>query len=133
MLSLILKFLSGGIVGQFTGPLLEAYNARLKATNDAERLAADLTIKRLEAARDIALAEAADRWSATRIGRLLIVVPFGLWWTAIYAVQILNPWFGLSLVVIDVPPHINQMATILIPAILLGDAGALVARRIGGR
>lgn len=133
MLATIISILGGGIVKQFTGPLLDAYNARLKAQNDAERLAADLVIKRLEAARDIALAEAADRWSATRIGRMLIVVPFGLWWTAIYAVQILNPWFGLSLVVVDVPPHINQMATILIPAILLGDAGALVARRIGGR
>lgn len=131
MLSFILKFLSGGIVGQFTGPLLEAYNARLKAQNDQQRLDADLTIKRLEAARDIALAEAADRWSAVRIGRLLIVAPFGIWWSAIFLVQILNPWLGLNLVVIDVPPHINEMARILIPAILIGDAGALLARKVG--
>lgn len=130
MLSLILNFLGGGIVGQFTKPLLEAYEARLKAQNDAQRIEADMTIARLEAARDIAVAEAADRWSATRVGRWLIVVPFGLWWFAIFAIQIINPWFGLSLVVIDVPPHIMEMAKILVPAIVIGDAAALTARKI---
>lgn len=130
ILSLIFNFLSGGIVGQFTKPLLEAYEARLKAQNDHERLEADMTISRLEAARDIALAEAADRWSATRVGRWLIVVPFGLWWAAIFAVQVINPWFGLSLVVIDVPAHIMEMAKILVPAIVIADVGALTARKI---
>ena len=67
---------------------------------------------------------------STRLGRLLIVIPFGLWWAAIYMVQILNPWFGLHLVVVDVPPRINDMALVLIPAIVIGDAGALLARRL---
>jgi len=133
MLTTILSWLSGGVIKQFTGPLVDAYQARLKAKNDTQRLEADLTIKRLEAARDIALAEAHDRWSAVRLGRLLIVIPFGLWWTAIYTVQIVNPWFGWALVVVDVPQHINDMATILIPAIVIGDAGALIGRKIGGR
>ncbi len=122
--------LLGGIVEKFTAPLLAAYQAKLAAETDSERLAADEAIKGIEAARDIALAEAADRWSATRLGRLLIVIPFGLWWAAIYLVQILNPWLGLSLVVIDVPPRINDMALVLIPAIVIGDAGALLARRL---
>ncbi len=122
--------LLGGIVEKFTAPLLSAYQAKLAAETDSERLAADEAIKGIEAARDIALAEAADRWSATRLGRLLIVIPFGLWWAAIYLVQILNPWLGLSLVVIDVPPRINDMALVLIPAIVIGDAGALLARRL---
>lgn len=130
MLSMILNFLGGGVIGQFTKPLLDAYQAKLNAKNESERLEADMTIARLEAARDIALAEASDRWSATRVGRWLIVVPFGLWWTAIFAVQIINPWFGLHLVVIDVPPHIMDMAKILVPAIVIGDAAALTARKI---
>jgi len=82
------------------------------------------------AARDIAVVEATDRWSATSVGRWLIVVPFGLWWAAIYIVQMLNPWLGLHLVVVDVPPRINDMAVVLIPAIVIGDVGALLARRI---
>lgn len=128
-MSWLLQLLGGGIIEKFTGPLLDAYKAKLNAANDADRVAAEQNIKGIEAARDIALAEAADRWSATRIGRWLIVVPFGLWWAAIYLVQIINPWFGLSLVVIDVPPRIHDMALILIPAIVLGDAFALVGRR----
>jgi hypothetical protein len=126
----LMRLLTGGVIEQFTKPLLEAHRMRLLARNDSERLEAEQAIAGLEVARDIALAEAQDRWSATRIGRLLIVVPFGLWWAAIYLVQILNPWFGLQLVVIDVPPRIHDMALILVPAIIIGDAGALVARKL---
>ncbi|WP_259667962.1 hypothetical protein [Rhizobium lentis] len=86
--------LLGGVIEKFTGPLLAAYQAKLSAETDHQRLAAEEAIKGIEAARDIAVAEAADRWSATSVGRWLIVVPFGLWWAAIYIVQMLNPWFG---------------------------------------
>ncbi len=130
MLRVILDWLGGGVIKQFTGPLLEAYQAKLRAQNDAERLDAELTIQRIEAARDIAVVEAGRAWSATSVGRWLIVVPFGLWWSAIYLVQIINPWFGLELVVIDVPPRIHDMAVILIPAIVIADAGALAARSL---
>lgn len=129
-MSWLISLLTGGLVEKFTGPLLDAYRAKLNAKNDSERLEAEQTIKRIEAARDIALAEAADRFSATRVGRWLIVVPFGLWWAAIYLVQIVNPWFGTSLIVVNVPSHIHDMALILIPAIVIGDAGALIARRL---
>ncbi len=130
MLKLILDWIGGGIIGQFTKPLIEAYELRLKAQNDAQRIEADLTIKRLEDARDIAVAEAADRWSATRGGRWLIVVPFGLWWFAIFMIQMLNPWFGLHLVVVEVPKDIMDMAKILVPAIVIGDAAALTVRKL---
>lgn len=133
MIGWLASLLTGGVIKQFTEPLLAAYNAKLTAQNDQQRIDADLTISKLEAARDIALAEAGDRWSATRIGRWMVVAPFGLWWAAIFLVQILNPWLGLSLVVVDVPSHIYDMAKILIPAIILGDAGALAVRKLGGR
>lgn len=127
----LLRLLAGGLIEKFTGPLERAWRAKLAAETDAQRLAADQAMKSIEAARDIALAEAADRWSATRVGRWLIVVPFGLWWAAICIVQIVNPWFGLSLVVVDVPPHIHNMALVLVPAIVIGDAGTFIARRLG--
>lgn len=133
MLSAILNWLGGGVIRQFTDPLLAAYQAKLNAKNDTERLDAELTITRIEAARDIAVAEAGRAWSATSVGRWLIVVPFGLWWSAIYLVQIINPWFGLDLVVIDVPERIHDMALVLVPAIVIADAGALAARSIGRR
>lgn len=128
-MSWFVGLLTGGIIQQFTGPLLEAHRLRLAAQNDSERLTAEKQIASLEAARDIALAEQSDRWSATRIGRLLIVVPFGVWWTAVFVVSILNPLFGWTLTIDDIPPRFWDIATILIPAVILGDAGALVARR----
>lgn len=129
----LLAFLTGGIVQQFTGPLVEAYKAKISAKNDTQRIEAEQTIAKLEAARDIALAEAQDRWSATRIGRWLIVTPWGIHWALIYIVSIINPNLGTSFVVQAVPTAVNDMALILIPAIILGDAGALVARKIGAR
>ena len=38
---------------------------------------------------------------------------------------------GLNLVVVTVPPDIQGMALVLVPAIVIGDAGALIARRFG--
>ena len=49
------------------------------------------------------------------------MVPYGLWWSAIFAVSIINPLFGLRLEIHDIPPDIKSMALVLIPAILLGD------------
>ncbi len=129
MLGLVLNWLSGGIVGQFTGPLLEAWKARLAAGTETERQEAEANLRRLEAARDLALAEMADRRSATRIGRLLIVVPFGLWWAAIFAVSVVNPLAGWGLVIHDLPPRVWDAAMVLVPAIVIADAGALALRR----
>lgn len=132
----ILSWLTGPIIEKFTAPLVEAYRLRLEAQNDSERLEAERYIAQLETSRSIALSEAHDRFSATRMGRTLIVVPYGLWWAALYLVQIANPWLfepvlGVTLVVYDVPQHINEMAKILIPAIVIGDATAFAARKLG--
>ena len=129
MFAALLKFLGGGIVGQFTGPLLEAYKVKLAADGDQQKLAAQRDIDAISTARDIAVADLQHRFSATAIGRMLIVLPFGLWWSAIFLIQIVNPWFGLSLVVVAVPPDIMAMANVLIPAIVIGDAGTFIASR----
>lgn len=125
MIAALGRWLLGGGVSAIGGQLRAAYEAKLKAQNDAERIAAEQTIARLEASREIAVIEASDRWSATRIGRLLIVVPFGVWWTMIFVDSVIAaPWD-----VLDLPPRVWSMAEILIPAILIADAGALVGRR----
>jgi hypothetical protein len=131
--SWLFGLLTSGVVSQFTEPLLEAHRQRLEAANDAERLAAEREIARLEVARDIAVAEQADRWSATRLGRLLIVIPFGIWWASVFVVSIVNPLFGWSLTIDDIPARFWEISVILIPAIILGDAGALAVRRFGRR
>lgn len=133
MLSAILSWLGGGVIKQFTGPLLAAYQAKLDAQNSEQRIEAEKTITSIEAARDIAVAEAGRAWSATSVGRWLIVVPFGLWWAALWLIQIINPWFGLHLVVVAVPPEIMEMAKVLVPAIVIADAGAFAARQFKGK
>lgn len=130
----LLKLLGGGIIGQITDPLLKAYERKVNAENDEARLAAEREIAALEAARDIAVEESRYAFSATRIGRLLIVVPFGIWWAALWLIQIVNPWimqpfFGVTLVVVELPPEVYNMAMVLVPAIVIGDAGALMAGR----
>ena len=122
MLSALLGFFGGPIARELRG----AYTDRLNAKNNSERIAADERIKVLEGAQQIASIEAADRWSATRIGRLLIVVPFGIWWSAIFVDSI----FSASWDVLALPADIMDMAKVLIPAILIADAGALVASRL---
>lgn len=109
--------------------LRRAYEAKLQAANDSDRIAAERDFERISAAIEMARIAAQDRLGATSIGRYLIVIPYGLWWAAIFLVQILNPWFGMNLVVIDVPPMIHDMAKVLIPAILIADVGQTVARR----
>jgi hypothetical protein len=54
VLSAILKWLGGGVIGQYTAPLLQAYQAKLNAEGSQAKLDAELTIERIEAARDIA-------------------------------------------------------------------------------
>lgn len=126
----LLRLLTGS--GGLVSALSRAWEAKLAAENSRARVEAEADIKRIEAAIEASKVAATDRWGATSLGRYLIVVPFGLWWAAIYLIQILNPWFGLSLVVVDVPPHVMDMARILVPAIVIADAGALTIRRLKG-
>ena len=63
------------------------------------------------------------------MGRWLIVCPWGIWWASIFAVSIINPLFGTGFTIDAVPSSIHEMALILIPAIVIADAGALFAKR----
>lgn len=130
MLRTILNWLGGGVIHQFTEPLLRAYEAKLNAQNNTEKLDAERDIQRIEAARAIALAEAGRAWSATSVGRWLIVVPWGLYWAYGCLIQIANPLFGWNLVLIALPPGWDDTAMVLVPAIVIADAGAFAVRRL---
>lgn len=119
------------LVGLFTGSgglgesMRKAYEAKLTAQNDAERIAAERDLERISAAVDMAKVAASDRWGATSIGRYLIVLPYGVWWTAIFIDSVFDmPWSILAL-----PPQIDGMAKVLIPAILIAEVGRTVIRR----
>ena len=119
MFGAIISWLTGGGFLGLSRELRGAYEAKLKAQNDSEKLEAERLISQIEAAQEIAAIEAHDRFSATRIGRLLIVVPYGIWWAAVCVVSTIG--VGDAYVVQDLPPRIHDMAQILIPAILIGS------------
>lgn len=61
MIGLVLKWLSGGGIQAIGAELRGAYEAKLKAQTDQEKLAAEETIARLEAQQSVLLAEQ-GRW-----------------------------------------------------------------------
>lgn len=74
VISAILSWLSGGIIGQLGKELREARKQELEAQNDHERLEAEKRVKELEAARDILIAEQGN--FITRSVRPLFAIPF---------------------------------------------------------
>lgn len=74
MLGGILSWLATGGIAAIGRELNRAYEARLAAQNDSERIAAEVTIKNLEAQRDSILAAQRDR--VERWVRIGFALPF---------------------------------------------------------
>lgn len=73
---MIAWLLSGGLSG-ITKALQQAYEARLRAQTDSEKLATDLKIRELEARRDVILTAQSDRFERwIRIGFALPFVAY---------------------------------------------------------
>lgn len=69
MLARILSWVASGGLSSITQALQEAYEARLRAQTDSEKLATDLKIRELESRRDVIIAAQADRYERwVRIG-----------------------------------------------------------------
>lgn len=124
-LSGIISWLTGGGVRMLVDRWAALEAERLKARNDEQRLFIEHQQARLDAHIRIAEAANADRWSATSVGRYLIVVPFGVWWTAIF----LDSIFSFEWDVLALPPAIMDLAVWLVPAIVAADVGRSWIRR----
>lgn len=69
MFARILAWVASGGLSGITTALQQAYEARLRAQTDSEKLATDLKIRELESRRDVILAAQADRYERwVRIG-----------------------------------------------------------------
>jgi hypothetical protein len=115
----VLKLVTGG--GGLADQLRLAHKDRIAAQTQTEVLVAQTRVHSIEASIAAARLANEDRWSATSLGRYLIVVPFGVWWTAVF----LDSTFGFAWDPLALPAKIDAMARILIPAIVIADAGAL--------
>lgn len=74
MIGAILSWLAGSGISAIGRQLNEAYQARLAARNNKQRIAADMEIARLEARRDVLVAE--QRSWTTRWIRPAFAIPF---------------------------------------------------------
>lgn len=72
----ILNWLIGGGINALAGPLERAYQAKLKAQNDADRLEAEKQIKFYEGQIELAQSASADPWWSPRVLMAYCVVVY---------------------------------------------------------
>lgn len=113
MIGLVLKWLGGGGIQAIGGELRAAYEAKLRAQTDAEKLAAEETIARLEAQQSILLAEQ-GRWLTAWV-RPMIALPFVIYlWKLIIYDKVLA-WGATD----NLSPELWQMMTVVVGAYFL--------------
>ena len=131
----LLNWISGGLAGALT----KAYELKLVAANDADRIQADVSIKAIEAQMAASAASAATVKEGMQhkvfwIPWLVAAVPCALW----FGWGMLDSTFnGALLDVSALPPQLKEYADIVFANIFYvggGVAGAsMLARAIGGR
>lgn len=113
MIGVVLKWLTGGGIKAIGGELRAAYEAKLKAQTDQEKLAAEETIARLEAQQSILIAEQ-GRWLTAWV-RPMIAAPFVIYiWKLVVYDKILG-WGATD----DLSPQLWQMMTVVVGAYFL--------------
>lgn len=131
-MTLLLQWLAGPLLRL----VLAHFDRRIAARGESERLSADLAARAIRSemearshARAVLLAEQGSFFTAARLGRLLFVVPLGLWWTAVIADSI----FSFSWNVAALPSPLDEWAGGILLSLFLVDGlqGAVRATRIG--
>ncbi|WP_186389969.1 MULTISPECIES: hypothetical protein [unclassified Stappia] len=129
------------LLALLAGPLLKALvglmERRLSAKEREGELAAELAVEEIRAemqaraeARKVLIAEQGHLLSAGRIGRLLFVLPLGVWWAAVIADSI----FRFSWNVAALPAPLDEWAGGIVLSLFLVDGAQGVARSLrGGR
>jgi hypothetical protein len=118
----LVSLITGPLLSSLTGPFLEAYKAKLAATNSRDAMAVELAVKEIDA-------EIAARAEATKI----MLIENGRWWTA--APRAIVCW-SFALYVAKCVIYDKMLGLGSTPA-LGGDiatwAGMLMAMWFGGR
>lgn len=113
--------LKGGLADT-TERLAEMFVDLQNAKTEIEKARIEKQIVQLKALHDIQKPQASRWWSPMQLGQYLIVIPFGLWWAAVFLVSIIKPLIVDGRWSIDdIPPHMWELAWWVIPAITLGS------------
>ncbi|MEP1934938.1 MAG: hypothetical protein ABJJ37_27000 [Roseibium sp.] len=126
MLGGLLKWLSVGILDR----LLSHLETRIDNETEQRRLDADIVREQIKGeilaraeARKVLIAESGHFWSAGRLGRLLFVVPLGIWWTAICLDSTFLFGWG-----VDEVPVLREWGGAIITSLFLVDGAQSVVR-----
>ena len=123
ILKTILSWATGGGIAAIGGELRAAYEAKLNAQTDQQKLAAEETIARLEAQQSILIAEQ-GRWLTAWV-RPMIALPFVLYlWKLIIWDKVLG-WGATD----DLSPNLWNMMTVVVGAYFLTRPIETVLRR----
>ncbi len=125
----ILRWLGELVLGPILNTGLDAWKAKLQSDNEHERIEAERFFARVNAQRDLAVAETGYFWSATRIGRMLFVLPLGVWWAA----GVFDSVFLFSWNIAALPPQLWAIAEVIIPSLFLAESAQLAIRYWGRR
>lgn len=130
--SIISGFFGSGL-GQITSALKDAYQAKLNAQNETERLEADQNIATLEAQRAVLVAEAASGGFQSWI-RPLFALPFVVWtWVVVFVDPIGCKWlFGHACSTDPLSPAMSNMMAIVVGAYFIGRTAEKVTRIFKG-
>jgi hypothetical protein len=129
-MTLLLQWLAGPVLRL----VLAHFDRRVSARGESERLSADLAAQAIRAemdarsqARAVLLAEQGSFFTAARLGRLMFVVPLGIWWSAVIADSI----FAFSWTVAALPSPLDEWAGAILLSLFLVDGlqGAVRATR----
>lgn len=136
---MILQWILKWVGGDLASALTRAYELKLNAANDADRIKADVSIKAIEAQMEAQAANAAVvregmQHKAFWVPWLIAAVPCAGW----FGWGMMDSAFGGSLPdVAALPPQLKEYADIVFANIFYvggGVAGAqLIAKAIGGR
>lgn len=115
--------------------LLKQLDRRVSEETDRRRIDADLAAEEIRAeidarrqAKAVLIAESGTFWSAGRLGRLIFVLPLGLWWAAVCLDSVFR--FGWAIAEV---PVLRDWGGAIVTSLFLVDGARSVARGFSAR
>lgn len=91
MFAMVVSWFLGGGLSSIEKALTDAYQAKLNAQTNEDKIAADVTIGTLQVQRDVMIAEA-GKWSINAFVRLLFAVPVAAYYAKIFVWDKVLAW-----------------------------------------
>lgn len=126
MMEMLVRWLSSTLLNR----LLSIAERRMELANQRHRVDADLAAEEIRSelkaraeARKVLIAETGYFWSAGRLGRLVFVLPLGVWWSAVCLDSIFR--FGWQIAEV---PVLREWGGVIVASLFLVDGARAISR-----